>query len=122
MGSCPYTRYRPSQAIVGAVAKIDPIIEVISKVAAQTNLLALKIDQSFVRDLETPNGSAIVRAIAQLGEALGMAIVAEGVETANQFVMLQTQRCTEAQGYFIAHPQLATNLPQLLAGLQAAVA
>lgn len=82
----------------------------------------IKIDQSFVRDLETPKASAIVRTIAQLGEALGMTIVAEGVETADQFVMLQAQRCTEAQGYFIAHPQPPANLPQLLAGLQAAVA
>ncbi len=82
----------------------------------------IKIDPSFVCDLETPTASAIVRAIAQMGEALGITIVAEGVETADQFVMLESQRCTEAQGYFIAHPQPAANVPLLLASSQAAVA
>ena len=82
----------------------------------------IKIDRSFVRDLETPTASAIVRAIAQMGEALGITIVAEGVETADQFVILESQRCTEAQGYFIAHPQSAANVPLLLASSQAAVA
>lgn len=71
----------------------------------------IKIDQSFIRDLrEKGNAAAIVRAISELGTALDMTIVAEGVETAEQLMILGDQRCTEAQGYFIARPQPAAQL------------
>lgn len=80
----------------------------------------IKIDQSFVRDLsEKANAAAIVRAISELGAALDMTIVAEGVETAEQLTILGDQRCTEAQGYFIARPQPAAQLMQLLHGSRA---
>ena len=75
----------------------------------------IKIDQSFVRNLsEGPKAAAIVRAIAELGNALDMTIVAEGVETADQLAILQNQRCAEAQGYFIARPQSSQDVPRLL--------
>lgn len=81
----------------------------------------IKIDQSFVQDLsEQGNAAAIVRAISELGAALDMTIVAEGVETAEQLTILGDQRCTEAQGYFIARPQPAAQLTQLLHGSRAA--
>ncbi|MBK3666282.1 EAL domain-containing protein [Bradyrhizobium diazoefficiens] len=71
----------------------------------------IKIDQSFIRDLsEKGNAAPIVRAISELGTALDMTIVAEGVETAEQLMILGDQRCTEAQGYFIARPQPAAQL------------
>ncbi len=80
----------------------------------------IKIDQSFIRDLsEKANAAAIVRAISELGAALDMTIVAEGVETAEQLMILGHQRCTEAQGYFIARPQPAAQLTQLLYGPRA---
>lgn len=80
----------------------------------------IKIDQSFVQDLsEQGNAAAIVRAISELGAALDMTIVAEGVETAEQLTILGDQRCTEAQGYFIARPQPAAQLTQLLHGSRA---
>lgn len=80
----------------------------------------IKIDQSFIRDLsEKGNAAAIVRAISELGTALDMTIVAEGVETAEQLMILGDQRCTEAQGYFIARPQPAAQLTQLLHGSRA---
>lgn len=80
----------------------------------------IKIDQSFIRDLsEKGNAAAIVRAISELGTALDMTIVAEGVETAEQLMILGDQRCTEAQGYFIARPQPAAQATQLLNGSRA---
>jgi diguanylate cyclase (GGDEF)-like protein len=65
----------------------------------------IKIDQSFVRG--TPNdatGRAIVRAIASLGHSLGMATVAEGVETEEQMARIVSDGCTDVQGYLISRP------------------
>lgn len=68
----------------------------------------LKIDKSFIRDVETdPDDAEIVRAIIQLGHTLRMEVVAEGVETPFQVAMLQAEGCESAQGYLFAHPQPA---------------
>jgi len=65
----------------------------------------LKIDQSFVRDLLTePNAQAIARAVIQLGDSLGLAVIAEGVETEAQMLALRGQGCHAFQGYFFARP------------------
>ncbi|WP_284260617.1 putative bifunctional diguanylate cyclase/phosphodiesterase [Bradyrhizobium iriomotense] len=80
----------------------------------------IKIDQSFVQDLnQSASAAAIVKAISELGKALDMTIVAEGVETAEQLTILGDQRCTEAQGYYIARPQPAGKLMQMLNDLSA---
>jgi EAL domain-containing protein (putative c-di-GMP-specific phosphodiesterase class I) len=66
----------------------------------------IKIDQSFVRDLETSaDSAAIVGAIIGLGRGLGMRVTAEGVETAGQLARLRAAGCDEAQGYFFSHPR-----------------
>ena len=68
----------------------------------------LKIDQSFVRSLtESPKDGAIVRSTVALGHALGLTVVAEGVETAADQSWLQAADCDIAQGYFIARPMPA---------------
>lgn len=75
----------------------------------------IKIDQSFVRDLpHDKDAAAIVRAVARLGSALGMATTAEGVETHDQFERLRAEGCTEVQGYFFSRPTPAADVSLLL--------
>jgi diguanylate cyclase (GGDEF)-like protein len=65
----------------------------------------IKIDQSFVRGAASDAvGRAIVRAVASLGQSLGMATVAEGVETDEQMVRIAADGCTDVQGYLISRP------------------
>ena len=65
----------------------------------------IKIDQSFVRSAANdPVGHAIVRAIASLGQSLGMRTVAEGVETEEQMARIVADGCTDVQGYLISRP------------------
>ncbi|GEM_PF-561580 len=71
----------------------------------QFPLHKLKIDRSFIKDLTTDsNDRGIVNAIVHLGNNLGLATVAEGVETASQQEFLMNVGCVQAQGYFIAEP------------------
>jgi diguanylate cyclase (GGDEF)-like protein len=68
----------------------------------------LKIDRGFVRDLEhDSDDAAIVSAIVALGQALGLRIVAEGVETGVQQDFLTKLGCDSLQGYLLGHPQPA---------------
>lgn len=65
----------------------------------------LKIDRGFVRDLEhDSDDAAIVSAIVALGQALGLRIVAEGVETDVQQDFLTQLGCDSLQGYLLGHP------------------
>jgi diguanylate cyclase (GGDEF)-like protein len=68
----------------------------------------LKIDRGFVRDLEHDDDDvAIVSAIVALGQALGLRIVAEGVETGTQQAFLTRLGCDSLQGYLLGRPQPA---------------
>lgn len=64
----------------------------------------IKIDRSFVQDLDNPQTAAIVRAIVGLGARLGMTITAEGVETQEQLALVRIEGCSQAQGYLIGRP------------------
>lgn len=65
----------------------------------------LKIDQSFVRDIEhNPDDAAIVSAIVSMAHSLGMEVVAEGVENFAQLDFLMQNRCDLIQGYYFSKP------------------
>jgi EAL domain-containing protein (putative c-di-GMP-specific phosphodiesterase class I) len=64
----------------------------------------LKIDKSFVMNMESQRDEAIVRAAIELAHQFGLPVVAEGVENAATLQRLQTLGCEYAQGYYIAKP------------------
>jgi len=75
----------------------------------------IKIDKSFVQDLlEDDDDATIVRAIIQLGKSLGMQVIAEGVETADQEAYIVAQGCHEGQGYLYSKPLPARELTAFL--------
>lgn len=75
----------------------------------------LKIDRSFVEGLgKTEDSLAIVRAIVMLAKALKIGVVAEGVETAEQFRILRLEGCNEFQGYFLSRPEPAEQINRAL--------
>jgi diguanylate cyclase (GGDEF)-like protein len=66
---------------------------------------ALKIDRSFVTDLNSnPDDLALIKAILALGRSLEMKVIAEGVETEQQYQILKSQGCDEIQGYLFGRP------------------
>ncbi|MCB9960091.1 MAG: bifunctional diguanylate cyclase/phosphodiesterase [Rhodospirillaceae bacterium] len=66
---------------------------------------SLKIDRSFVKDiLQDPDDLAIVQAIVTMGKSLGLTIVAEGVETEEQFQLLSGLDCDVIQGFLLGRP------------------
>jgi diguanylate cyclase (GGDEF)-like protein len=76
----------------------------------------LKIDRSFISDLEqSPASVAIVQTIVELAAKLGMRAVAEGIETQAQLDQLRRTRCDAAQGYFLALPMSASMVGAMLA-------
>jgi EAL domain-containing protein (putative c-di-GMP-specific phosphodiesterase class I) len=75
----------------------------------------IKIDRSFVRDLpHDSEDQAIAQAIISMGKALGMTIIAEGVETLEQEAFLRDHDCDEMQGYLFSKPLPAKELGHLL--------
>ncbi|HSW04819.1 MAG TPA: EAL domain-containing protein [Aquabacterium sp.] len=77
----------------------------------------LKIDRSFVSDIESSSDArAIVSAVIHLAHALGLRVVAEGVETRGQQDILLDLNCDELQGYFLARPMTADTLLAWTAG------
>jgi diguanylate cyclase (GGDEF)-like protein/PAS domain S-box-containing protein len=76
---------------------------------------ALKIDQSFIHQITSdPEDSTIVSAIIQMGKSLKHLVIAEGIETQEQRAFLQSQRCTEGQGYLFSPPLGAAQFAHLL--------
>ncbi len=75
----------------------------------------IKVDRSFVSQMGYKSEDAhIVQTIIMLGHNLGMDIVAEGVETADQLAQLRSLQCEYGQGYFFAKPMAATAVTTLL--------
>ncbi|WSH66572.1 EAL domain-containing protein [Rhizobium ruizarguesonis] len=75
----------------------------------------IKIDKSFVNDIvHNKEAHAIMHAIILLGDALGMRVTVEGVETAAQLALLECEECDEIQGYHISPPRPARDVADLL--------
>ena len=76
----------------------------------------LKVDRAFTAELgASKEGKVFFQAIVSMAHALGMSVVAEGVETAAQLAILQELDCNEVQGYFIARPLPADDMAGLMA-------
>ncbi len=75
----------------------------------------LKIDRSFVVEMARTGGqSAIIAAIVKIARELKLSVIVEGVETAEQLMMLREYRCAAAQGFFFSKPIPATRCTRLL--------
>jgi len=76
----------------------------------------LKVDRAFTNELaRSKEGKVFFQAIVSMAHALGMSVVAEGVETAEQLAILRDLDCNEVQGYFIARPMPAHEMAVLMA-------
>ncbi|HEX5637367.1 MAG TPA: EAL domain-containing protein, partial [Gammaproteobacteria bacterium] len=76
----------------------------------------LKIDQSFVRNLTTSGSdAAIAITIINLGKTLGLDVIAEGVETRDQYNYLMEHQCEAFQGYLFSRPEPAESFEKILA-------
>ncbi|CAN7275507.1 bifunctional diguanylate cyclase/phosphodiesterase [Massilia sp. LjRoot122] len=64
----------------------------------------LKIDRAFVLRIEHPEGDTLIASMIAMAHALGMRVVAEGIESRQQMQLLQTLGCDEGQGYFFSRP------------------
>jgi EAL domain-containing protein (putative c-di-GMP-specific phosphodiesterase class I) len=75
---------------------------------------ALKIDQSFVRQISTAgDDTTIVKAVIGMARSLKLRVIAEGVETREEVAFLRAYQCDEAQGYFFSPPVLPEQFAKL---------
>ncbi|RSL33949.1 EAL domain-containing protein [Salibacterium salarium] len=75
----------------------------------------LKLDRSFIRGIsDEHDDKEIVNAVISLGQSLGMAIVAEGVEKEEEFAVLRTLGINEVQGYYFSKPVMIDQVDKML--------
>lgn len=80
----------------------------------QLPLDRIKIDRAFIQDFARPNGTLIAETIVNLGQKLGLATIAEGIETQAQEDAVRAMGCQEVQGFMYAKPMSATDLVRFL--------
>ena len=103
------------QTILGVNIALDDFGTGYSSLTHLRSLSAdtIKIDQSFVRDiLDDPSDYSIIDGIIGLADSFNRGLIAEGVETTNHGLVLLMMGCDEAQGYGIAKPMPAEDIPQ----------
>lgn len=103
---------------VGVEISIDDFGTGYSSLAYLTTLpiSEVKVDRTFVRDLGiTPQSSAVVTAIIALARALGLRVIAEGVETLRQMEVLHRLGCSLMQGFLFSKPLPADELERWIA-------
>lgn len=75
----------------------------------------VKIDRAFVMDVTTnSNSQEIIRAIVNIADSIGAHVVAEGIETEEQFDKIAELGCDRAQGYYLCEPMSATTFPDVM--------
>jgi EAL domain-containing protein (putative c-di-GMP-specific phosphodiesterase class I) len=74
----------------------------------------MKIDQSFVKDISTENDDVLVKAIIAIGKNLNYKVIAEGVETQEQFEFLRRNSCEAAQGFWLHSPMPGLEFTKML--------
>lgn len=80
----------------------------------QLPLDRIKIDRAFIQDFARPNGTLIAETIVDLGQKLGLATIAEGIETQAQEDAVRAMGCQEVQGFMYAKPMTAADLVKFL--------
>ncbi|MGZ4430314.1 MAG: EAL domain-containing protein, partial [Gaiellales bacterium] len=114
-----------AQAVLGELRRHGVLISLddfgtgYSSLANLTRLAVdeLKIDRSFVASMtQDEHHAAIVRSTISLGHALGLHVIAEGVERREQWDQLAAEGCDEAQGYLLSRPVPVAELDVLLEG------
>ena len=74
----------------------------------------LKIDRAFVKDFPDRDDGVIATSIIALGKAIGLKVLAEGVETPAQLEFLKKYDCDEYQGFFFSRPVSAAEIESLV--------
>ena len=75
----------------------------------------LKIDKSFINDIPTTHNDAVIaRSIIALAHSLEIQVIAEGVESAEQYAFLRENGCDEVQGYLLSRPRPFAEIQALL--------
>jgi diguanylate cyclase (GGDEF)-like protein len=78
----------------------------------------LKIDRTFIASMaESPEASALIRTLVQLGKTLGLETLAEGIEEHQQYLQLEREECDSGQGYLFARPLEAEAVVEFLSTL-----
>jgi len=76
----------------------------------------LKIDREFTKEVESPEGEALLRGIVQLGRSLGLELVAEGIERPAQLARIAATSCDQGQGFLLGRPTESGGVDELLRG------